>query len=407
MKNPILTFFLSLLLGDSLAHGASHNVGVGQSIQTAVNGAASGDSIVLTAPTNYDGNVSITGKALRIVSLHRNNHDLTGSVTISAVPAGQSVTFNNLSLSGTVTATDSSLNLLRCTLGQEVKATNPGSVNTQLAIVQSALSGKLHSSLSRTWVGYSDLRQGYFEGYVEIVGNIFDGEGFGGIGIDLNGSSTMANVHNNIVKNFLGAYPSSMKEVCIGIRINSMATATIKNNQIQNNRNSLHRANSYSGMGIFVKSGQSVLISSNMIMDNRVNHGNPDSITGNAQIWAPAHNVKILYNTIHNDGNNISPVNGGASDLHSISNLDFNGQNFLTQPAHWMSGKTGKDKGSPKDIDKDHDGSRNDIGPNGGRNYVPNGRTTDKTIPISFSIAPQIVQVGGTVTIESTGATVK
>ena len=66
--------------------------------------------------------------------------------------------------------------------------------------------------------------------------------GYGGIGIDLNGSSTVANVHNNQVKNFSGSYPSSVKEVCIGIRIDSMASANIKNNHIQSNRFLTHRA---------------------------------------------------------------------------------------------------------------------------------------------------------------------
>ena len=198
MKPFSLAFLLTFALEGINAHGATHNVGAGQSIQTAVNGAANGDTIVLTAPADYGGNVTISGKALRIVSLHRNNHDVTGSITISAVPAGQSVTFKNLSVSGPVSTTDSNLNLLRCTMGQEVNATNPGNANTQLAVVQSNLTGKLRSTLTRTWVGYSDLRQSYFEGQVEIVGNIFDGDGFGGIGIDLNGSSTGANIHNNI-----------------------------------------------------------------------------------------------------------------------------------------------------------------------------------------------------------------
>jgi hypothetical protein len=66
-----------------------------------------------------------------------------------------------------------------------------------------------------------------------------------------------------------------------------------------------------------------------------------------------------------------------------------------------------KNAGNPSVLFNDHDGSRNDIGPNGGRNYIPNGRTTDKPIPILFTIEPQIVPSNGTVTIESTGATVK
>ena len=80
---------------------------------------------------------------------------------------------------------------------------------------------------------------------------------------------------------------------------------------------------------------------------------------------------------------------------------------MLVDPAGLMNGKAGKDKGLPEVIYNDHDGSRNDIGPNGGRNYIPNGRTTDKPIPISFTASPIAVPVGGIITIESTGATAK
>ena len=53
----------SLALGACLVHGATHNVGAGQSIQSAIDGAASGDTIVLTAPTEYAGHLTINGKA--------------------------------------------------------------------------------------------------------------------------------------------------------------------------------------------------------------------------------------------------------------------------------------------------------------------------------------------------------
>ena len=81
MKPLSLAFLFTFSLWGIMAHGATHNVGAGQSIQSAINGAASGDTIVLTAPADYDGNVTIAGKALRIVSLHRNNHDVSGSIT--------------------------------------------------------------------------------------------------------------------------------------------------------------------------------------------------------------------------------------------------------------------------------------------------------------------------------------
>ena len=411
MKKPILSILLSLALGGACAYGATHSVGAGESIQTAINGASNGDTIVLTAPADYDGNVTIAGKALRIVSLYRNNHDVTGSISISAVPAGQSVTFKNLSVSGPVSATDSSLNLLRCTMGQEVNATNPGNANTQLAVVQSALTGKLHSTLTRTWVGYSDLRQSYFEGQVEIVGNIFNGSGFGGIGIDLNGSSTVASVHNNIIKNYSGVY-GSISNKCIGIKVDGRAKSNIKNNFINNCFDAGEGGTEYfSGIGIFIKDSSACTISSNQIWNNYVRRGGEDNHNyvefGNVNIWADS-SVRVEYNSLHRHGDNLSEVRGGATNLYSIaSNQSQAHTQFLVSPSELMRGKAGKDAGSPKDRDKDHDGSRNDIGPNGGRNYIPNGRTTDKPIPISFTVAPQVVPVGGTITIESTGVTIK
>jgi hypothetical protein len=64
-------------------------------------------------------------------------------------------------------------------------------------------------------------------------------------------------------------------------------------------------------------------------------------------------------------------------------------------------------KGHPDVTHQDKDGSRNDIGPSGGRNYLTNGTTTNGPIPISFTADPLAVPIGGTVTIQSTGATVK
>ena len=416
MKKFNLAFLLTFALVGISIHGATINVGAGESIQTAVDTASSGDTIVLTAPADYDGNITIAGKALRIVSLHRNNHEVTGSITISAVPAGQSVTLKNLSISGPVSATDSSLNLFRCTMGQEVNATNPGNANTQLAVVQSNLSGKLSSTLTRTWIGYSDLRQSYFEGQVEIVGNIFDGENLGGIGIDLNGSSTKANVHNNIIRNFAGSFSNNISYSCIGVHVSGNASTNIQNNSIYNNFDSSSVGTEvFVGVGILVSSTSQTSITSNILFSNYVRDGQKAGVQfvefGNTNVQAPKQNVKMHYNSFSLNGNNVSLTKGGVEPLFSITDTNANLSKFLTDPAglmnlhgHW---KGGKDAGSPKDADKDHDGSRNDIGPNGGRNYIPNGRTTDKPIPISFTIAPQIVPIGGTITIESTGATVK
>jgi len=416
MKSSIPTFFLSLILGTTLVHGATVNIGPGESIQTAINNASAGDVLNLTAPVDYNGDLNIT-KSLRIVSSLTANQSIGGNINIEGVTVGQSVTLKNLNLSGSMEIKDSSVNILKCAISSSVTALNPGNVNTQLNFVQSSIIGKLTSKMTRSWVGYSTLRQSAFEGVVEIVGNDFNGSGLGGIGIDINGSHSFANIHNNLVQNFSLSSTGTISNTCIGIRIAGNAEAEIRNNSIINNFDSSEGGNeNYVGVGIFVDSTESTIILSNLIDRNYVSSGGyssryPDRYVehGHTQVYAPKTNLVVRYNALaRNPSHNAAPelVKGGVEHYDTVSDT-AEGTGFLSNTVGRMDGKAGQDKGSPDDYHKDHDGSRNDIGANGGRNYIPDGRTTNKPIPIFFSLAPQAVPIGGTVTIESTGATVK
>ena len=164
-------------------------------------------------------------------------------------------------------------------------------------------------------------------------------------------------------------------------------------------------------MGIYVESTALTTISSNRLTYNYVEKGNLNGSTfveiGNAQVYAPKTNVVMRHNALdRSPSNHPVLVKGGVEHYDTISDAS-EGSGFLSNKGAKMNGKAGQNKGSPDDYHKDHDGSRNDIGANGGRNYIPDGRTTNKPIPIFFSLAPQAVPIGGTVTIESTGATVK
>jgi hypothetical protein len=114
----------------------------------------------------------------------------------------------------------------------------------------------------------------------------------------------------------------------------------------------------------------------------------------------------MRYNALERTPSSTELVKGGVEHYDTVSDT-AEGTGFLSNTVARMNGKAGQNKGSPDDYHKDHDGSRNDIGANGGRNYILDGRTTNKPIPIFFSLAPQAVPIGGTITIESTGATVK
>ena len=413
MKSSILTFFLSLILGTTLVHGANVNVGAGENLQTAIDNATAGDVLILTAPVAYNGDLNIT-KPLRIVSSLAANQSIGGNIYIENVTAGQSVSLKNLTLSGSIDIKNSSVNILKCSISSYVTAVNPSSANTQLNFVQSNIIGKLTSKMTRSWIGYSNLRQSVFEGIVEIVGNDFDGNGLGGIGIDLNGTQTVANIHNNLIHDFSGSSSGNISNRYIGIRVRGNAKAEIHNNTIKNNRDSNQDGTeTFVGIGIYVESTALTTINSNLLTYNYVLNGSSTSRFvqyGNAQVYAPKTNVVMRYNAIdRNPTSNFSSpqlVKGGVEHYDTVSSTS-EGSGFLADTVARMNGKAGQSKGSPDDYHKDHDGSRNDIGANGGRNYIPDGRTTNKPIPIFFSLAPQAVPIGGTVTIESTGATVK
>ena len=202
-----------------------------------------------------------------------------------------------------------------------------------------------------------------------------------------------------MIHDFRLSSTGNISNTCIGIRIRANAKAEIRNNQIYENKDvNRNGTETFVGMGIYVESTSLTTISSNFIYSNIVDEG----ITlGSCQIYAPKENVVVRHN-----GMTGTLVKGGVEHFDTVSSSSHL-SGFLSNTVAKMDGRDGQNKGSPDDYHKDHDGSRNDIGLNGGRNYVPDGRTTDKPIPIFFSLAPQAVPIGGTITIESTGATVK
>ena len=434
MKSSILTFFLSLILGTTLAHGATINVGAGESIQTAIDGAGDGDEIVLTYPGQYVGNVTVNGKGLTIRSLNQALTSVLGNFSVTGLTAGKEMNFQRFNFSGDLNCTGAGIlrvkdvqignsligsglakivlqnveimnslsatqvtdcYIRRSTITETANIEGNQDANgnpTRFVFLQSTIKEKLTSTTAKSWIGYSNLEESYLEGTVEIVKNEFYGkmhDNTGGIGIDLNGTSTTANIHNNKITAFREDDHGTLNNQCIGIRISGNAKAYIINNQISDNYESRSNGTEiYSGMGIYVMETADTKIFGNLFFNNGVNGG---SDTGAANIWAPAQNVTIAYNamtTYYNSG----LVLGGAEN-HAMVNS-----------------KTAADlvdKGHPDVTHQDKDGSRNDIGPSGGRNYLTNGTTTDGPIPISFTADPLAVPIGGTVTIESTGATVK
>jgi hypothetical protein len=155
-------------------------------------------------------------------------------------------------------------------------------------------------------------------------------------------------------------------------------------------------------MGIYVSSSLDVRILGNIIQECYIRSGASGNSIGNAPIFAPLgvlvqnnlfHKISVYSNTT---------IRGGALHTGSIiENPNLNTDFSLASDSPCINA------GPPDPQYNDRDGSRNDIGMFGGHNFIPDGRTTNKPIVLGLDIAPIAVPTGGTVTIESTGATVK
>ena len=157
-------------------------------------------------------------------------------------------------------------------------------------------------------------------------------------------------------------------------------------------------------MGIYVESSPQTNIIGNCLYGCWVRYGT-GSDPGNRLIWAPASGTIIEYNLFFRSNGDQSHnfVGGGVVAHNFIQTTDTKNNTDGTLKTN----SPAINAGPPDPRFNDLDGSRNDIGMYGGHNYISNGKTTDKPIVLDLYAAPTFVPVGGTITIESTGATVK
>jgi len=412
MKTFSLAFLLTFALGGIMAHGATHNVAPGNSVQAAIDASATGDLIVLF-PGTYDEDLVINGKGLSISS--QNQISQVRSIQVLNAPApckftqirtvhdfnatASSVTLTKSSVTGNVNAVKSSLRMIKCDVDGNVTvadSTNDANQELEAVILQSTLWEKLVCKAKRSWICYNVIRYCYLEGEVEVTGNEFNGRGIPEIGIDVNGTATHARIRNNRVRKYNGNFGEDLTEKCIGIRIAGGAKADVINNIIRDCYDSSSGGDEIDvGIGIFVKSTSGTKILGNAIRNCYYRSSN---ITRNRPVLAPKANVTLQYNNLYAD----NPASGGVVNLDAI-NADpkVNGDGSLqsTSPAI--------NAGPPDAQYNDHDGTRNDLGMYGGHSYLVNGKTTNKPIVLGLQAAPIAVPVGGIITIQSTGGTTK
>ena len=378
MKSFILTFFLSLIIGTTLAHGAVILVSPGQSVQTAVDGASNGD-VIRVMPGNF-ADLNIVDKNLTIRK-HSSTPPVFGNIEVN----GSKVKFIGIEATN-LTARDNS---------------NP----TKLEVVQGYYSGLIDFNATEGNFLYAGIHRMIFTGKGNVVGCDLNGNSQGGIGISIEGAGTSFSVRNSHIHNYQFGHTGHVDEVCIGIRVKNSANALIINNLIHDCKDTAHQGHitSNTAKGILVKNNAGkVLIMGNLIMRCMVHSNNTKMIK--APLGTVFRHNKILPHGGYGHGQQASGYEGGVVGVDIITD---SGDPKLNTDYTLKSDSPCIDAGPPDPQYNDRDGSRNDIGMFGGHNFIPDGRTTNKPIVLGLDVAPIAVPIGGTVTIESTGATVK
>ena len=320
-----ITFAASFLFACSVSHAATQIVQNGQSLQTALTSAASGD-VILLQNGFYNEDCVVANKAITIKSLSANiNLVQLRSITVNNAPAPSSffhlrlsadfnatgsavvtlqgctvdgsvsvnqggLTLRNCTVDGDVTVDDAAdgdlkavhtnvgggmsvtkggLTLLKCTVDVDVTVADAlGAANRELEaiVLRSTIVERFVCKAKRSWTCYNLIRHALFEGEAEITGNDFDGRSLYGFGRDVNGTTTYARIHNNQVRNYKGHTSSEQVDKFIGIRITGGARADLVNNLIHDCSDYLASGTETNcGMGIFVQSTSGTKIIGNVI----------------------------------------------------------------------------------------------------------------------------------------------
>jgi hypothetical protein len=390
MKSSILTFFLSLILGTTLAHGIN-NVVLPVNAQAAINASQDGDSIGL-----LPGSVG----TLTII-----NKEITLKANGSTPPVISKIESNG-----------SKLTLIGLNVA-EVNATDAGTPSK--LIIHGGKYGRITSAVSDARISY--VKANYL--ILSKVAVVTAGEIQGSsqhfqevslaekIGVDIFDIGSRVTIRNTQIFSYYGGESGTITEKFIGIRVRNNADALIHNNLIYNCYDSSgYGIETDCGMGVFVRSDSSATIQANVLWNCHVGHHNSQGKTrGDRLVYAHASTI-LKNNLLWKNPSQVNGYsNGGVDDSDNIKEgnasaevfVDMAGGDFIPHPSSALI------NGGPTDLQfTDRDGSRNDIGMFGGHDYIPNGRNSTKPVVISLEV-PIAVPRNGTATIKSTGATVK
>ena len=415
----------------------------GQSIQAAIDAATAGDMLIIKGGTygesiTIDKNVDFRREAGTTVHV-------TGNVTLSGITgaftfanfrfgsAATNLTINNCdnviledvngSTNGGLVATNSKVYAYDCTFGANVtftssdwtlqecqvsgnltsnssdtrvlRTTITGNLShnttgdTNCTVFQSTIGERLLTKAKRSWIGYNtiryvDLAGGALE--AEIVGNDVNLRDGNNRTIEIDAVNVSVKILNNRLRNsWSGSYEGGTYHSTYakdGIRIWNCKKALVANNEF----NRLH------GTGVYIKSafGGSATVTGNFFFHVQKNIINaPDAgVAFFNNYWEERNN--------QTDGWVSGGVVKGAGNVKGDSGLPL--ANYVFD---WSTIPDSlKDKGPDGLEFKDHNGTRNDIGPFGGHHYDPNGATASTPVVLSADLAPMRIQKGVTTIVK-------
>ena len=366
------------------AHAATYTVFSGQSIQTKINSATNGDTIVVFNGF-YSENLTVN-KSIAIANANGQSFTYAGTLTITNGAKAQFRGFNLTS--GSIELRNASADFTRSTIQGDVNATvatmADGTTPNRLSFTRCTLSATLTSSAAETFLADNKLSwvRVAGSGKMWMIGNLVDvGLVNGGEFVMAQGTSSLF-VYNNVIRR---THSGTLFNDNIGIRVYSGAKLEAHNNVIYQMANSYGSANGDSrSVGLDGSAGSA--ITSNLFLS-----------TGRWFVYGPLSMNTALYNnsTVTFSGG-IVPQNTLVADPLVVDTTDF--VLGAASPA--------RNAGDPDPRYNDIDGTRNDMGIYGGPFYDPEGRTGSKPVVLKAELDNTQFVRGelSTVKLKATGA---
>ena len=363
---------------------ATYTVFSGQSIQTKINSATNGDTIVIFNGF-YSENLTVN-KSIAIANANGQSFTYAGTLTITNGAKAQFRGFNLTS--GSIELRNASADFTRSTIQGDVNATvatmADGTTPNRLSFTRCTLSATLASSAAETFLADNKLSwvRVAGSGKMWMIGNLVDvGLVNGGEFVMAQGTSSLF-VYNNVIRR---THSGTLFNDNIGIRVYSGAKLEAHNNVIYQMANSYGSANGDS-RSVDLDGSAGSAITSNLFLS-----------TGRWFVYGPLSMNTALYNnsTVTFSGG-IVPQNTLVADPLVVDTTDF--VLGAASPA--------RNAGNPDPRFNDIDGTRNDMGIYGGPFYDPDGRTGSKPVVLKAELDNTQFVRGelSTVKLKATGA---